>query len=196
MNATADPALTFRKITSVDEGVSRRNIFDFLGLPRELRDMIYKEMIPGHLSHQDKTLLVESPISLLFTNKQIYAEFQDIVNEATYSLTFCICAPNCACRRRWGEFDSKAAKQEPDPDLEIEVHSTSPGAVIAHKHRKALAQFKNVEIVFDVSKTVGFEIGLTCIPRIIRSIAPALRQRSGRPSKARGQHDHSLDVQE
>lgn len=150
----------------------RRHVLNFLGLPLELRDKIYHNIIPRYLSHQDLSLTRESPCGLLFANKQIYNEFRDLLTQdTTYRLSFTGCANDCTCHLRIYEFDHEAASTEPESDVEIEVHSRKIEPVLAAVHINALQTFPSIEICWDMTHAGFASPGVSYVPRIVRAFA-------------------------
>ena len=159
---------------------SRHHIFDFLNLPRELRDKVYANLFPDFISHQERLTAANSPYGLLTANKQIYNEFRGWIYETVpYRLVFRPCNVHCPCRfkkRREREFDRQAASEVKAANEDIEVHSAKVPIALAAEHKKALRIFNNVEIKWAIPHANGQNKGVNNCQQIVEAIASSLRQ--------------------
>lgn len=160
----------------------QRHFFDFLGLPRELRDHIYKDTLPEHLSHQDNSLEWDSPLGLLLANKQINKEYRELFFKQTpYLIKFRSCYKHsCSCiRSHWG-FDPECFKDvllPPNAADEIVVHCRHiVPALISPRHESAIRCFDHIKISFAVPASANHE-GCESIPQIVESLASTIDRR-------------------
>lgn len=153
--------------------------FDFLGLPRELRDEIYQGLLPGRVSHQDQSPRTRSVPAMLLVNRQIREEFQDtLFRKTTYVLRFETCDNRkCPCHRfrppspigRMTE-----VMQRPEAHKILHIHKHQFPVKLASKHEDYMKLFRHIEINFKTLPSHRSE-GCNNISQIVQSVSKTLK---------------------
>jgi hypothetical protein len=156
---------------------SRRLIFDFLKLPGETRNMIYRACLPDYFSRQKPGFHRTSPLGLLLANKQIHHEFHDLVYEYTpYRLLFRPCPPACSCGEgrnpvsSFADFDINDMLVEYRGSAPIVPHFHFP-VKLAREHLAAFRRFNHLEVDWALGSAVR-HTGVKQIDLIVKSIGP------------------------
>lgn len=122
-----------------------RPVLDFLGFPRELRDMVYHEMLPKKLSRRCLPK-DESPLGLLLANKQIKEEFEELLYRIRrYQL-------NLEDYGHYGRFNdcSDGTSNHSLPRHQVIYHifvAKDAAPKLNRGHIHALANFQQLEVV-------------------------------------------------
>jgi hypothetical protein len=154
---------------SKGRGNIRSQIFDFPSLPSEIRNMVYKEMLPSkHLSHVDDTMRKESFYHLTMVNKQLRKDcYVFLMSRTTYRLCVDVCPIWCLCKR--GP-ESRVARLVALTEEELApgsgaskhiplVHAKDAMALELHPtHTSALQRFSTIEIQFTTTSFATHEL--------------------------------------
>ena len=149
---------------------ARRSIFDFLGLPRELRDMIYEEALPETFSHMDDTPIISYPLGLLYVNKQVSAELIHSMRNMSYRLRYKNCSTKCPCRTTDAPDELlDELLDSPDADGRVVVHHDAD-CRLTSKQSSAIRNFRSIEVWYLVPRRAR-HTGQRQIAKVVQSMA-------------------------
>lgn len=173
--ATCKAVVDLSTVLPVTVAQSRRPIFDFLTLPGEIRNMIYRGCLPEYFSRQKPGFHNSSPLGLLLAKKQIHQEFRDLVYEHTpYRLVFRPCPSICSCRegfnptRSYADFCVNDTIVEYRASAPIIPHFHFP-VKLAREHLAAFHRFNHLEVDWTLGSN-GRHTGVKQIDLIVKSI--------------------------